>query len=206
MDDKPPKLAVFDTDQQLLGDVYAKALMGFAQQSGRVDQFVDELNAVVDVLGQVPELRVALESPRIPFEAKTRMLETAFQGKVSGDLVNFLKIVATKRRFDCLGAIAASTRRMQDEMAGRVQATLTTAETVDESVCIKISDRLSKVLGKQVILAPVVDPEIIGGMVIRVGDTVYDASVANQLKQVRTKAVKRAADAIREKLDRFTSA
>ena len=61
-------------------------------------------------------------------------------------------------------------------------------------------------LGKQVILAPVVDPEIIGGMVIRVGDTVYDASVANQLKQVRTKAVKRAADAIREKLDRFTSA
>ena len=206
MDDTPKQSKVFDTDQQLLGVVYAKALMGFAQQSGRVDQFVDELNAVVGVLGEVPKLRIALESPRIPYEAKTRLLETAFQGKVSQELVNFLKIVATKRRFDCLGAMAASTRRMQDEMAGRVQATLTTAETVDEPVRIKISDRLSKVLGKQVVLAPLVDPKIIGGMVIRVGDTVYDASVANQLKQVRTKAVKRAADAIREKLDRFATA
>jgi F-type H+-transporting ATPase subunit delta len=206
MEDTPTQPTVFDTDQQLLGDVYAKALMGFAQQSGQVDQFVDELSGVVGVLDEIPKLKIALESPRIPFEAKTKMLDTAFQGKVSQEMVNFLKIVATKRRFDCLGAMASSARRMQDDMAGRVQATLTTAEEVEDSVREKISDRLSGVLGKQVNLSTAVDPEIIGGMVIRVGDTVYDASVANQLNQVRAKAVKRAADAIREKLDRFASA
>ena len=91
-------------------------------------------------------------------------------------------------------------------MAGRVQATLTTAEEFEDSTRAKISDRLSSVLGKQVSLSAVVDPEIIGGMVVRVGDTVYDASVANQLNQVRAKAIKRAADAIRERLDRFASA
>ena len=206
MEDTPKQPTVFDTDQQLLGDVYAKALMGFAQQSGQVDQFVDELSGVVGVLDEIPKLKIALESPRIPSEAKTKMLDTAFQGKVSQEMVNFLKIVATKKRFDCLGAMASSARRMQDDMAGRVQATLTTAEEVEDSVRSKISDRLSGVLGKQVNLSVAVDPEIIGGMVIRVGDTVYDASVANQLNQVRAKAIKRAADAIREKLDRFASA
>lgn len=206
MEDTPKQSTVFDTDQQLLGDVYAKALMGFAQESGQVDQFVDQLTGVVDVLDEVPKLKIALESPRIPSEAKAKMLETAFQGKVSQELVNFLKIVANKRRFDCLGAMAAASRRMQDEMAGRVQATLTTAEEVEDSVRVKISDRLSNLLGKQVSLSAAVDPEIIGGMVIRVGDTVYDASVANQLNQVRAKAIKSASDAIREKLDRFAGA
>ena len=206
MEETPKQPTVFDTDQQLLGDVYAKALMGFAQQSGRVDQFVDELSGVAGVLNEVPKLKIALESPRIPYDAKAKLLDTAFRGKVSQELVNFLKVVASKNRFDCLGAISIAANRMQDEMAGRVQATLTTAEEVEESTRAKISDRLAGILGKQVSLSAEVDPEIIGGMVIRVGDTVYDASVVNQLKQVRAKAVKRAADAIREKLDRFAGA
>ena len=206
MADTPKQPTVFDTDQQHLGNVYAKALMGFGQQSGQVDKLVEELSGVVDVLNQLPKLRLALESPRIPLEAKAKLIDTAFKGRISNDTLNFLKIVGNKRRFDCLGAIGASARGMQDDMAGRVQATLTTAEPVDDAVRQNVSQRLAKVLGKQVVLSSVVDPKIIGGMVVRVGDTVYDASVTNQLSQVRAKAIKRAADAIREKLDRFTTA
>ncbi len=95
---------------------------------------------------------------------------------------------------------------MQDELLGRVKATLTTAEEVDDSVRQKISERLVELFGKQVVLNSEVDPRIIGGMIVRVGDTVYDGSVSNQLEQVRSKAIKHAADAIREHLDRFTSA
>lgn len=206
MVDTSKQQTVFDTDQQLLGDVYAKALVGFGVEAGSVDQLVDELSAVVEVLGELPQLTAALESPRISLDAKVKLLDSAFAKQVSGDVLNFLKVVAAKNRFDCLGAMGGSARRMQDEMAGRVQATLTTAAEVDESVCQKVAARLTEVLGKQVTLSSAVDPSIIGGMVVRVGDTVYDGSVANELQQVRSNAVKRAVDAIREHLDRFTSA
>ena len=92
---------------------------------------------------------------------------------------------------------------MHDEMAGRVQATLTTAHEVDDSVRLKLQAKLSTVLGKEVGLSAKVDEAIIGGMVVRVGDTVYDGSVVNQLDRVRAKAVKRTTDAIRQEIGTF---
>ncbi|MEM7454447.1 MAG: ATP synthase F1 subunit delta [Planctomycetota bacterium] len=194
---------VFDSDQQLLAGVYARALMGVGQKNGSVDQIVDELTAVVSVVNELPKFKATLESPRVPAENKVRMIDSAFGSKVSKDVLNFLKVVANKGRFDCLAAIGATAIKLHDEMAGRVEATLTTASPVEDSVRDQVAKKLSGVLGKTVNLRSVVDPEIIGGMVVRVGDTVYDGSVVNRLQQVRAKAVKRASDAIREQLDRF---
>ncbi len=196
---------VFDTDQQQLGVIYAKALLSHGKQTGLLDQLVEQLDAVVNVIREVPGFQAALESPRIPFEAKAKLIDKAFAGKVDRSLVNFLKVVGSKRRFDCLPAISSSAKKMQDEIAGRVQAVLTSATEIDESVKAGIASRLSAVLGKTVSLKSTVDPKIIGGMVVRVGDTVYDGSVVNQLAQIRTRAVKRASDAIREKLERFAT-
>ena len=205
MDESSTQPTVFDSDQQQLGDVYAKALLAFGAESGSVDQLVDGLNEIVDVIRGVPGLQKALESPRIAFEEKSKLLDKAFSGKIDQDLGNFLKVVGSKGRFDCLGAIAASACTMQDEMSGRVQAVLTSASVVEQSVQDKIAQQLSTVLGKKVSLQASIDPAIIGGMVVRVGDTVYDGSVTNQLAQVRSKAVKRVADVIREKIDRFAT-
>jgi len=104
-----------------------------------------------------------------------------------------------------VAATAASAEKLRDETAGRVQGELTTAAAVDKKVVERIAERLAKVIGKEVKLTKKVDANVIGGMVIRIGDTVYDGSVVNQLAQVRTKAIQKAADAIREKLDRFAS-
>ena len=205
MDQTKIQPTVFDSEQQQLGDIYAKALLGFGAESGSVDQLVDGLSEIVDVIGQVPGLQAALSSPRIAFEDKSQLLDKAFGGKVDKNLTNFLKVVGSKGRFDCLGAIAASARAMQDELSGRVQAVLTSASEVDQEVQDKIAQQLSTVLGKTVNLQSSVDPGIIGGMVVRIGDTVYDGSVINQLAQIRTKAIKQVSDAIREKIDRFAT-
>ena len=205
MDESTKHSTVFDSDQQQLGKVYARALLAFGKEAGKLDQMVEELDSVIDVVGRVPGMKDALESPRIKFDGKAKLLDKAFSGKVDKGVIDFLKVVGRKGRFDCLGAISASARVMQDEMSGRVQAVLTSASEIDDSVKNNISDKLSKVLGKTVNLASVVDPEILGGIVVRVGDTVYDGSVVSQLAQVRVKAVKKAADAIRAQLDRFAS-
>ena len=196
---------VFDSDQQQLGDVYARALLAFAEGAGNVDQLVDELGEVVEAINGVAGLRSALESPRVGADSKIGLLDKAFAGKVEKGLLHFLKVVGNKGRFDCLGAIASSARTLRDEMAGRVQAVVTSASPMDSEAVGRITDQLSKTLGKDVSLQVLVDPEILGGIVVRVGDTVYDGSVVNQLSQVRARAVKRASDAIREKLDRFTT-
>ena len=196
---------VFDSDQQQLGDVYARALLAFAADAGNVDQLVDELGEVVEAINGVAGLRDALESPRVGVESKVNLLDKAFAGKVEKGLLHFLKVVGNKGRFDCLGAIASSAKTLRDEMSGRVQAVVTSASPMDSEVVGRITGQLSKTLGKDVSLQVLVDPEILGGIVVRVGDTVYDGSVVNQLSQVRARAVKRASDAIREKLDRFTT-
>ena len=196
---------VFDTDQQQLGDVYAKALLEFGNEGGNLDKLVDQLEAVVSAVDGAPGFKDALDSPRIDLDKKIGLLDKAFKGKIDKGLANFLKVVGRKGRFDCLGSIASSARKMQNDMSGKVQATLTSATEIDSKAKEKIAQKLSKVLGKEVSLESEIDPDIIGGVVVRIGDTVYDGSVVNQLEQVRARAVKKAADVIREKLDKFVT-
>ena len=193
------------TDQQQLGEVYAKALLGVGEKSGNTEDLISELQEVNQAIAALPKLREAMVAPQIGSEEKLTLLEKAFNGKTSPSMMNFLKVIVQKDRFDCLPAVAISAREMFDQLTGKIQATLVTATEVDSQTQANIADQLSKKLGKQVELKPTVDPSIIGGIVVRVGDTVYDSSVAGQLEQVRVKATQKAADSIRGHLNRFTN-
>ena len=201
--EEPKHQTVFDSDQQQIGETYANALVGFGQQNGNTETLLEQLGGVVEVLGGVPKLNAMLQSPGIGAAEKMRLMEKAFGGKVDGKLMNFLKIVLGKGRFDCVPAIFQSAEKIFDVLSGRVQASVTTAEPIEDSVRQRIESNLSKKLDKQIQLEAIVDPNVIGGMVIRIGDTVYDGSVKNQLSQVRNRAIKSASDAIRASLDKF---
>ena len=205
MADDKKQTTAFDTDRQYLGGVYAKALLGLAAKHGKVDQVIEELDSFVDALQVIPKLRHTLESPRVPFSAKEQIVQKAVGAKACQEIVNFLKVVCRKGRADCLSAVRDAARAMHDEMSGRVQATMTTAVAVDDVVRKMVVERLSTILGKQVTLTSHIDPDIIGGLLVRVGDTVFDGSLTNQLKQIRTAAIGRANQEIRESLDRFAS-
>lgn len=194
---------IFDTTQQQMGEVYARALLGLGQVKGSVDTLVSELQAFAAALRQLPKLQATLAAPRVPLAAKESMLRKSLQGKVSGDFLNFVLLLAKKNRFDCYPAIVAAAESIQDEMANRVRGQVTTAAPMSESSRQALAAKLSTRLGKQVALSTRVDESIIGGVVVRVGDTVFDGSIANQLQQLKIKAAKRIADAIRSSLDRF---
>lgn len=193
------------TDQQQLGEVYAKALLGVGEKSGSTEALISELQEVNQSVAALPKLSDALTTPQLSSEEKTSLVIKAFSGKISPAMMNFLKVVVQKGRFDCLPAVAISAKQIHDQLSGRIQATLITAQEVDQLTRDNIASKLSHKLGKQVQLQSEVDPSIIGGVVVRVGDTVYDSSVAGQLKQVQTKAMKKAADSIRQQLNRFTN-
>jgi F-type H+-transporting ATPase subunit delta len=198
---------VFDTGRQHLGTIYAKALLGASERAGNTESVVEQLESLVsDVLTPLPQLEAVLVSPRIPWEVKEQMLERAFGGRVAKELLNFLKVVTRRGRFDCLRAIASSARMQFNELRGRVQVQVRSAEPLDQSMLDAVTGRLTSALGRQVELQLSVDPDLIGGLVVRVGDTVYDGSVANRLRRLGQQLIHRSSQRIREDLPRFASA
>ena len=196
--------AIFDTGQQYLGGVYAKALLGAAEKAGNAELVADELNSFIDdVMANLPSLESTLVSPRVAAEAKTAMLDKSLGGKVSVELLNFLKVVARHGRFDCLRAIRQAVRQQLNDLRGRVEVLLTAAQPPNQESIDLIVNRLKALLGKDVDLQVDVDSELIGGVKLRIGDTVYDASVANRLVRLKDELLSKTGQQLRDNPDRF---
>lgn len=196
---------VFDSTQQQVGEQYARALLQLGQASGTTDELLNQLGWLSGVVRELPKLAGLLESPRVSLADKEGVLAKALNDRVSRDFLNFARLLVRKGRFDCLPAIQSAAVRLRDEVTGRVRGVVTVAHPVTDQAVAGLAANLGKKLGREVQLTSEVDPAIIGGVVVRVGDTVYDASVRNRLKQLRTRAAKNAADAIREQMGRFAS-
>ena len=194
---------VFDTGQQHLGVVYAKALLAAAADAGIADHVLGELDGFAELLDQLPQLEGTLASPRISLELKLQTLDKVLQGKASATFANFLKVVCRRRRFDCFRAIHQAAHERFNEMTGRVVVQVASAAPLDDAVQQRLAERLQELLQREIVLRLQVDPELIGGLVVRVGDTRYDASLANQLTRLRESVVERTAQVIRETTDRF---
>lgn len=196
----------FDPGKQHLGTVYAQALLGAAEAAGETDSILSEFQAFIDqVLNRIPKFEAALVSPRVPLESKERMVDGAFQNRMSGTLLNFLKVVARHGRLDCLRAINAAARRLYNQMRGRLEVTVRTAEPLDASGIEMVTSRLRAALGGEIELQTQVDPELIGGIVVRMGDKVFDGSVSNRLERMRKSAAASTAVKIREAISRFAT-
>ena len=197
---------IFDSGQEHVGGVYAKALLGAAAKAGQAAAVVEELDSFVDdVLDRLPVLDATLASPRVPYEAKLSLLDKSLSGRMSGTLLTFLKVVCQHGRFDGLRAIRRAARQQLNELEGRVDVQVRTPTPLSAELRELVTRRLASLLGKQVNLFVLDDESLIGGMVVRVGDMVYDASVANELRRLRESAVDLVVHAVRESLDRFAS-
>jgi len=193
-----------DASRQHLGSVYAKALLGAAEAAGQADQVVEELESLVtDVLDKLPQLEEAMKSPRLTHEERLPILDKAFGGRLSPTMLTFLKVVSKHGRLDCLRAIARSARKQLNLTRGRVEVIVETAYPLSNPVRERIVGRLMQLLHREVMLTTEVNEDLLGGLVVRVGDTVYDASVAARLKRMEQVTLDHTKQAIRESLERF---
>ena len=193
-----------DVRVEHIADVYGKALLGAAENAGRTEELLQEFELLItDVLERFPKLEAILTSALIPHDDKAGILDRVLGGRFSPLLVSFLKVLSRHGRLDCLRAIHRQIRLLYDRLRGRVHVQLTTATPLSEAAAGRIAENLRALLGGEPVLRRVTNPELIGGAVLRVGDTVYDGSIANQLHLIRQQMIDRSAHEIQSRRDRF---
>lgn len=204
MSETPQHRTALDGDQQQVGALYAKALLGSA--GGDVDHIVAELEAVVnECLTQHPQLEQALASPRISQEQKEAMLDRIFSGRVDARLLNFLKILCRRGRIDSLRAIQMTATIMREEQLGKQRVTVTSAQPLDDQQREQIKHSLRQTSGIEAILIEKLDPALLGGIVIRIGDKVLDGSVLGKLESIRAAVASGVQKAIRDRYESLMS-
>lgn len=166
---------------------YARALFDIATAKGIVDQLEAEISGIVEVFNTNEELPSLLHHPRITDAEKIALAEEVFQGKVSDEALNFVRLLLARHRIVFLEDILAEYTELANETRNMVQAQVTTAVPMEENEQQQIKEKLVKMTGKQVQLSAKVDSSIIGGVVVRLGDTVIDGSVARQLAVLKDK-------------------
>ena len=164
---------------------YAEALLALATKARDIEGWGRTLDAIADAMGRDVQLRRFLESPRVDAAKKNEILGKAFADKLPPVFVKYLQAVVRRRRQMVIPAIAIEYRLLVDQVVGRVHANVTIARDADDAERAMIAKRLSDVLGKDVVPHMTVDPGIIGGIVVRVGDRVMDGSVRRRLANLR---------------------
>lgn len=175
---------------EIVARSYAAALFELARKSGQEEAYGVALEEVATLLGDQPAFAEFIETPRIDKREKKRVLREAFAGRIPEHVLNFLLLVIDKRRQRLVTLMSRAYSDLLDESMDRVHVDVTVARPMEESLRRDVGVRLSRVLEKEVVPHVRVDPKLIGGIVVRSGDVVYDGSVRRRLEGLRRQLMK----------------
>lgn len=163
---------------------YAEALFALAERTGRGAQYADLLDAVAAAVDLSPEVQGVLVSPRVPKAVKARLLTGALRG-APAEFVRFLDAVVRRGRQGYLREIATEYQALLDVKANRARLAVTLAREPDEALRRTITAALATALRKEVIATFGVDRDLLGGVVVRLGERSWDGSVRRRLARLR---------------------
>lgn len=164
---------------------YAQALMNLAVRENLVEQAGGGLDAFADAVADSTRLQAFLSEPRVPQAAKeAAVVDLLDKIEVPAVLGNFLRLITQKRRIDQLEDIRSDFHELADERMGRAHADVTVASPLGADQEDRLRNKLESLSGKQINLRMHIDPTVIGGMVARIGSTVWDGSLRNQLNRI----------------------
>jgi ATP synthase F1 delta subunit len=171
--------------------VYAEALFDVAREKGKLDSVVEQLGQFADALDSDRELQVFFFSPYFSSAEKSEGLGRALSG-AEPELVNFLELLIEKQRMPAIFRIRRELEEKWKRENRRIDVTVTSAVELDPEVVGKIGEEIESQTGRKVELASRVDGDILGGIVLQVGNMVLDASIRSRLEKLR-KSVAQAA-------------
>ncbi len=167
---------------------YAEAAFQVALRDGTLEAWRRELDTAARVLGDEAVLR-GLMNPALPLEGRESIVSRALGGDVSRPVLNLVLLLLRRGRIEILPRVAAEFDRLDDERLGITHATATSAAPLAEDEVRDLTSRLERLSGGTVALELKVDPDIIGGVIVRVGDRLIDGSVRGRLERLRSRLV-----------------
>ncbi len=164
--------------------VYAQALFEAAKDADRLDEVHEQLDAFADAMNESNDMRVFFFSPYFSSAEKREAIKASISG-AADEFVNFLELIAEKHRMVAIFAIRRRFDELWAEERKRLEVRLTSAVELDPKVVEKVETEVERQTDREVDMTADVDPEILGGLVLRVGNMVLDASLRSKLERLR---------------------
>jgi F-type H+-transporting ATPase subunit delta len=168
---------------------YAAVLFELALRHDGQESFAQGMDTVLALLEQNPAFKLFLETPRIAEKEKQAVLEKVFRGVLPDPLLSFLKVTIQKRRQRLLRLMGEEFHLLLDEHLGRVHVVVTVARDLDAPTVDELAEKLSTLLGRKAIPHVRVKPQILGGIHLKMGDTVFDGTLRRRIRQLRRQLV-----------------
>jgi F-type H+-transporting ATPase subunit delta len=167
-----------------IAQVYARSLFQVAQEGDRLDTVRDQIGQFADALGDSREMQTFFFSPYFSTQEKKDGLTRAVQD--ADDAVrNFLELLVENHRMPVIFRVRREIDRLWDQENKVLPVQITSAVELDDAVVQRIGDEIGRQTGRRVQLSRTVDPDVLGGIVLRVGNSILDASIRNRLEQLR---------------------
>jgi len=163
---------------------YAEAAFEVARRDGTLTRWLDDLRLAADVVTQ-PDVARAVDSPAIPFATRREILGKLLERRVTPQAYNLVLLLAERGRLSAAPAVAAEYKRLVDRERGVVVATVTSAAPLETAELEAIGARVREMTGARAEIVTVIDPDLIGGVTVRIGDRLIDASVRGRLERLR---------------------
>jgi len=181
------------SDQELaVARVYASAMIDLAKASDQVDALLEELDDLAQRIEADAEFDAFLSSPMVDVETRRRILEKLFRGRYSDLFVDSLQVLNRKGRLGLIRGVAKAYRLASEELQGRVQVLVQSATPLTRRHRESLREITARHTGKEVELVETIDESLLGGLVIRIGDDKFDASVATKLRTLAGRLLERA--------------
>ena len=170
----------------LVGRRYARALFDLVQESG-AERIRKDLSRLVETWNNSKELRDLFENPSVGAESRAAVLKVvAARLSLHPMLLNTVQLLSDRRRLRYVPELADAFNQLAEQKTGRIRAEVTTATRMPESYFERLQRTLEQSLGKKIVVVPKEDPALIGGVITRVGDKVFDGSIRTQLQELQT--------------------
>ncbi len=163
---------------------YAKAILSLASDQKTADVVNNDMKLIATTVSENEDLNEALKSSIIKSDAKKSVLEQVFP-ELNGATQGLIDLLVTNKRIDILNQVAEKYTVLFDELNGKETATVTTAVPMSSDLEIKVLAKIKELTNKAVVLENIVDADILGGFILRVGDKQYNASIANKLNKLK---------------------
>jgi len=164
---------------------YAKAILSFALEQNKEVQVNDDMLLIANTIVDSKDLQLLLSSPVIKSVVKKDTIKEIFSSKVSSLTIGLVDLLIDNKRLSILEDVAKKYTILFDELKGIEVAKVTTAIPLTESLKKQVLSKVKEITGKEATIENNVNPDIIGGFILRIGDVQYDASVANKLQGLK---------------------